>query len=365
MVKGLLVGLVIGMAAMAGVLKVRDRRQPPPAPAADSSSTAAAASDPATLKTEADRLAAANDGLRASIEDRKRQMAAIEEAQAKQAAKSAKKGPSWKTIAPKLVAFMKAQEAGGKGNDPAGEQLMLELMTMLGTLARKLGLTMDEAMLSPEGLPAMMMELFAMMDEPLTDSQRKAIEALFAKHSTEWDAIVGSKDVTTRLEQRLKMMEAAGTLRGGVEGTLTEAQKTWSAKFLMFSSMGGMGGNTFWASGSRQEVADKMQKNWGKVLKLDEAQTAAIRPILEDFMTDYSDAQKTLRQPVPGQSPDMNSAQVRQLEAQIAAQKKIAQTLNLTKEQSDALKGWSLNYNFWVNEREGQPLPVPTDEEDQ
>jgi hypothetical protein len=359
MMKGLLIGVVLGGLAAAVALKALDRggEEPAGGESAFGASGEPAAGDVGGLRKAVDDEKAAVEALRKGLESGRKELASLESVPGEGPAVTAKKA-SWKEIAPAIAKAMKLMGArpGGVGEEgedepvdrESMEKAMMQMYGLLTQIATERGLGMNEAMLCPEGFPALIQEMIAVGDPPATPDQLLAMQGLAEEHRAAFDAFMKSRGLGTSLEDRLAMTDLAARYKDGMERVLSPEQYKQTQAMDMF----GMGmGSTHWTSGSRETVAQELSKSWAKALKLTETQAQSLGPIVADYMTACEG--------IPNSNPsEMASSEKRRLEAQIAAQKRIAGSIGLTEEQAQALKKWSTTYGFWI----GEPQPVAPEE---
>ncbi|MEK7468392.1 MAG: hypothetical protein AAB074_13365 [Planctomycetota bacterium] len=361
MLKGILAGLVAGALVTAIVLKAMathkadDARDKGDAPAD-------VAPDTASLRSQADALKAGNEALRKSLADRKGELASMEKKEQGGGKKKKKKAgeKSWKELAPLLAKAFGATEDKDRDSKEL-QAAQLDFMALIARIAKQRGVAMDEAMSSPEGLPALLRALLETGEPPATPEQLAEVDALIDKYSKDWQKIREDDAAMSKLEKKVAISELADGYMQSVLGTMSDAQKDGSKSFEMFGMMSeGMGGGNHWTNGTKEAVTSNLTDAWAKALKFDESQKALLGPYVDTYMKDYQSAQEMFKS--ESSSGDRNAwkkIQREQVKAQIKAQQAMASSLSLSPAQQKALRDWGTTYQFWVD---NNPQPSDTDE---
>jgi hypothetical protein len=231
----------------------------------------------------------------------------------------------------------------------------------MGKIAKERGVALSEALLTPEGLPALLAAALLDADPPLSDSERQALEKYAAEAAAGFEALQKEKEGRTTLEQRLEMMRNGLSASDAFVSGLTpeHAEIASQLKSMGMGMMGSLGAASHFASGTPEAIRDNFSKQWAKALKFDESQASSFSPIVEEYMRTVDAAtaayQKEMMAGIKGGESKLVLAR---LEAQIAAQKKIESSFTLTKAQKKALDGWATTYVYM-----GGPLPTPDTKE--
>jgi hypothetical protein len=259
---------------------------------------------------------------------------------------------------------------GGEGGDEDRnskefQAAQLDFMALIARIAKQRGVSMDEAMSCPEGLPQLLRAALESGTPPATPEQLAAVDALIAKYTKDWEKIREDGSTLTRLEQKVGVAELSDQYMQGVLDTMSSEQKEGSKGFEMFGMMSeGMGGSTHYANGTREAVTSNLTDAWAKALKFDDDQKAQLGPYVEGFMKDFLSVQETIRSSGPQDREVWKRMQREQARAQIRAQQAMAAGLTLTPKQQKALKDWGTTYQFWFDQPASQPTepPAPEDE---
>lgn len=359
----LLAGIVAGAVLAAVLLRAvrHGRESSVESPAAGAAADAAGpggTSDPGTLRAE---LAAARreaEGLRAENAALREQ---LEEAAARGAGDG--KGPaggakSWREIAARL-AKLRERVRGKKWDDWPQEckDLQLEMFATATALSRELGLPFDEALMSPQGLTRLLVEVLMSSDPPPSPEEAARLEALLASTERPWQEYVASREGMSKLEQRLAMMDTAQKTMGAVLAGLRPEQAEIAKAYEVFE-VHADGGPQTWLDGTRDKVTRDLTANWVGALKLDPLQQTAIGPVVDDYITRASEMnQDWWRRKQAGDEVPRDVQWRAQVELMIGTQKRLAEAARLTEEQAAAMKDWG--EVFGVNVWEAPPPPPP------
>lgn len=362
MLKGILAGIVAGALATAGVLKGLAMRQPQAA-ADRAESPAAVQPDAGALKSRAEGLREGNASLQKMLDDRKAELAALEKKDDGGGKKKKKKAgeKTWKELAPLLL-----KAFGGEGSDRDSKELQaaqLDFMALIARIAKQRGISMDEAMASPEGLPQLLRAMLEIGTPPASPEQMARVDELIAKYAKDWEKVRADDATLTKLEQKLAIGELADGYMQGVLDTMSQDQKDSSKSFDMFGMMSdGMGGGTHYASGTREAVTSNLTDAWAKALKIDADQKAQLGPYVESFMKDFETAQDRVQSGGGQDRSYWKRMQREQARAQIRAQQAMAAGLSLSPKQQKALHDWGTTYHFWFDQPASTTPETPEDE---
>lgn len=348
MARGFVIGLFLGAALTLLVCRLVERRGQTPSaggpsarPAQDSAASSAPAPDLAGLRT-------GNEELRRQIADAR---AARDAAAAAAAAKASapKAANPWGKIARGLLAFLKQIQEDPRAGEKS-QDLFIEMMALMGRIAKERGVTLNEALLTPEGLPALIAGAFEEADPPLTDAERAALEKFAADVAAGWDSIQAGKDGRTALENRREMLlntlGASDTMSGALSPEHAEA--ALQLKSMGLGMMGSLGMSSHFAQGTPEQIRDNFSKQWAKTLRMDESQAAALAPFVDEYIRAVDAASAEFQKDMAaGGKGGESRLMLAKLEAQIAVQKRIGSSFTLTPAQKKALDGWTTTYVHW------------------
>ncbi|MBI2920150.1 MAG: hypothetical protein HYY18_03575 [Planctomycetes bacterium] len=345
MARGFAIGLFVSAALTLVLCRLLDRGTAAAAAGAAAvaggSAGSQAASPPEEPAAELARLKSANEVLRKQIEEAK--AAAVPAAGG---IRPAAVNP-WGEFAKKLVAYQQAVKTDPK-NAKGGQDIGMGLMSMRAAIAKKFGVSIEDAFFTPEGITALIDAALAEADPPLTDAELAALRSAVAEHAAAWEEIEKGAAGRTRIEQRLerltRCLEATDALKAALDpGHAETAGSMQTIGFALSSSFT----NSFSANGTREEIRTKFAQQWAKAIKLDPSHAAALDPIVEEYMkaSDALDAEFQAAA-ASGQGGSIAVMMRARLAAQAAAQRRIAEAVTLTPEQRAALSEWTTTYLY-------------------
>jgi len=351
--RGFLIGLFASAALTLVVCKLVEGRraaaEAPPA-AARPEPAASIAPDPAA---ELARLRTENEGLSKDIAEAKAAQAKAAEAAA--AAAAAEKTPNpWKKLASRLMAYIKSVKENPKGDRKQAQkemqEVMIEMMGLMGTIGKQYDVTINDAMMTPDGLPALIMAALEDADPPLTASEREALAKAMANASAGWDDYVKSREGKTLLEQRCDLTRRGFASASEFAAAVIPEHADIVTTMQAFGSglMQGIGGGHYSTTGPREKIRQDFAGQWAKTLKLEPSQSTQLEPIVEDYLRACDTATADITRDIQaGRTDAQQQAMLKRMEAQIAAQKRIGNELSLTEEQKKALSNWTTTYTYW------------------
>ncbi len=356
-----LAGLIAGAILSAVLFKAVEARREAPGvsggamPAGDSAAAAAPNPEAERLRGEVAAARKEAEELRAEVRTLQRR---LDEAPKTGAGAAVSPVKAWKEIAAKL-AKLREKVRGKKWDDWPAEckDLQLEMFATATALSRELGMPFDEALMSPQGLTRLLIEVLAQSDPPPSPEEKARLEALLASTEGPWQEYAASRAGLSKLEQRLAMTEAAQKTMGAVLAGLRPEQVEIAKAYEVFE-MHSDGGPQTWIDGTREKVTKDLTSNWVGVLKLDPLQQNAIAPIVDEYITKASQMNNDWwRKKQAGEEVPRDVQYRAQVELMIATQKKLGETARLTEEQAQAMKDWGEVYgiNVW------DPPPPPPD----
>ncbi len=252
---------------------------------------------------------------------------------------------SWKEIAGNL-AKVRGLVAGFKLQDWPEEAwpLSAELREALMALATELGLSMDEVLASPDGIQALFLELLAQCEPPPDAMQMAALRDALKGSEADWAKYLAERGTMSALEQRAALVAMSDGELAALRAGLTPGQVQWMDAFQVFDDVG-KGGPQSWFDGNRATVADRLATNWSQTLKLDDAQKAAIAPIVAEFVEKSAmNSYEIWKRENAGEILSGQDRFKAQLALMLETQKKIAAAGQLSADQVKAMKGWATVY---------------------
>ena len=252
---------------------------------------------------------------------------------------------SWKEIAGNL-AKVRGLVAGFKLQDWPEEAgaMSAELREALMALAAELGISMDEVLASPDGIPALFLALLAQCEPPPDAMQMAALRAALEGTEADWAKYLAGRDAMSALEQRAAIVAMSDAELAALRAGLTPEQAKWMEAFQVFDEVG-KGGPQTWFDGNRATVADRLTTNWSQTLKLDDAQKAAIAPIVSEFVEKSAmNSYEIWKRENAGEILSGQDRFKAQLALMLETQKKIADAGGLSADQVKAMRGWATVY---------------------
>ncbi|MBI2922959.1 MAG: hypothetical protein HYY18_18040 [Planctomycetes bacterium] len=237
---------------------------------------------------------------------------------------------------------------------PEAEQLKKDLFALFNDLARERGMSIEEILAMPGGMESLMLELLAQSVPPLDAATEAQLRDVLAAQEKAWAQFLESREDLTRLEQMQKFIELAGASRAEFVKALTPEQQALLKGFPVFDQ--DMQGSQSWVDGPRAKVTASITDQWSTSLGLDEGQTAALKPIVEEYITlqrDLNDSIWDRRR--AGEDLSRQADYVMRLQLMIDTQKKINDTLRLTEDQQKALRDWQFTWGANVTDEMGAP----------
>lgn len=340
MLKGLLLGAVVGTLVAAGAYRAfawrRGAEAPVPAAANPAGGPRMPVADP-----ELDALKAENERLRAELASIEK-VAAAKTATPKTAPKSKL---TWKELGAKLYK-LRDQIKSTEETSPEMAELWTDFMALLTEAAKQDGVTFEEAMMGPNGMLAMLMGVLEGSDLPPDAAQQAKIDAVEAAAAKEWKDYLAARDGKSAMERNLGLLSLSGNGLAAIKGVLTAEQIGMLEKLEMFDDNPSMQRRTGF-SGDRAGVATQMTDAWGAALQLDETQRISIGPIVDEYMRGYEElTADSARRTAAGEKVNGWTTAVKQAELMVSAQKRMKETLRLNEAQEKAMKEWSGSYGY-------------------
>ena len=231
---------------------------------------------------------------------------------------------------------------------PANEEMFVRLQTLIRRLAADLGLGLDEVGASPEGFAALAREVLDGLVPALDKETRAAVEEELAEARKKWDEYAAERGPMTRLERggRTEEMydELTEALEDRLKGRATDAVEALDTLWVQSQPVWtGSRHHTYFES--QDEAVTRWTQDWGDGLKLDAAQKASLKPIVENYVRTLAE-QKVGR--TPGQFYNDGKAV---LDLMVGTQKKMLEMLGLTPEQAEALRNQVDIYDYEIQPR--------------
>jgi hypothetical protein len=342
MTKGLLIGALVGALLAAGAYRAfawhgaPESKAPPVEGASASKPETPPDPELAALKVENERLL----GELASLE----KAAAAGDPGTKTASK---KGLTWKELGAKIYK-LRDQLKDHSESSPEESELMGDFLALLSEAASRDGVTVEEAIMGPEGMLGMLLGVLEGSDLPPDAAQMAKIEAAMAAAGKAWKDYIAGREGLTGMERSRDLLSISSGGFAGIRGVLRADQMEMLDKLDMFNDVPSMTPG-HGVSGDRASVAEQLNGQWKSALKLDDTQAASIVPIVDEYMRAYDEiAAEAARKKAAGEKVNDWTTAVQEAELMVSVQKRMKETLRLTEAQEKAMKEWSGKYGFVV-----------------
>lgn len=350
-----LAGLIAGALLSALLLKAVETGRGAPAigsGAGEGPATASVAPETEKLRAEAAASRKEAEELRSELQALRREIEASSRNGTTGGGKaSPARAKSWRELAAAL-SKVRDKVRGKKWDDWPDDckNLQLEMFAAVTELSRRLGLPFDEALLSPEGLSLLLVELLGQSDPPPSPEEQARLEALLASTEGPWKEYLAARGGLSALEMRLARMETSKKTMGAVLAGLTPEQMEIAKAYEIFENHED-GGPQKWIEGSREKVTKELSADWVKTLQLDPIQETAIRPVVDDYIVKAMELNQGFwKRRQEGEEVPWAQQWRAQADLMIATQKKLAETARLTEEQAKAMKEWGEVYGVNIYE---------------
>lgn len=351
MLKGLAIGFVLGAAVAAGLFKALESRREAAPPAVLSGvvpdgAPAAPSADPGEAALREAR--ATIDSLRAENRQLRDQILAL----ATDPKSGRKRLPDdlWREVAGKLAPMLKGIGKRELEDDPAVQEALIEMFAICSKIAKEYGVTLEEAMMCPDGLPLLMLSALDSSATPPTEAQRAQMTAAVQEAREKWDRMLADRGGMGRLEQRFQAFDLCTDTYSAMTAPLSEEQRALTGTV---GALGGDMGDTVTSRdyGTREEVTNRLADSWARALRLEEGQAGALKPVAEDYVQSYQQQEAAFkaRREAGEKVSDVEVMRAR-MQAMIEAQKKVPARVPLSPIQGEALKNWTTLYHIEVTE---------------
>jgi len=231
-----------------------------------------------------------------------------------------------------------------EANDERTQALIGPFLEELREQAAAKGITLYEAAIGPDGVPALAMAMLATLEPPPDAETIKALEEARKELGKEFEAYLAKRGGLTRVEQYEQILGMGGALddlanerlQNTANDTWWHASEFWDgarpSDFLSFYSVGN--------GGDFGKVTHDWTEGWSRDLGLDDAQKIGLRPIVEEYTRAMSELNlETDKLAAPNMPAWPNRSLL--IARMIAAQKRIAAELGLNEKQTAALRNWA------------------------
>lgn len=347
--KGAALGLLVGVILGAAGVKLADRAKarPPEEPAAATPAEAGQKADAGEQGRLQKELEAAR-GEKAALERKLAELEAKSPMKPEKAA-AGKKG-RWTDVGAAFYRLKDKLNNEDAGSSPEAQQAVMELLAVLGKLAKEYGVGLDEIAGCPEAIPAFLLSILEAAGVQPDASQQAAIDAAMSSGEEAWKDYLAKRDAMTAYERKRMLLDMQGRttdlLRDAVGGdgrAVADDMKIFDANFDFGGRRRSFGGNA-------ATVAESMAGSWAKDLGLDESQKPALGLVVDEYLRGLQESDADFaRREAAGQKVASREREAAQLDAMIRAQKRLGETLRLSDAQARALRDWATVYSADVD----------------
>ncbi len=355
-----LIGIFIGVVIASAGFKIVEMRRTASAKPVVGDAAAVAASSRAELETAKatiTELRRKNDELERRLQSAAAGAGSPATGGGRTAGGGGRTTPSWKPIAAQLVALKDKLKGREFGQWPAeAKMLELDLIAMVRSISAD-GLTLDETVRMPDGLPSLLIEALALADPPPTAEQQAQFARILEAARGKWKEFLDTRESLSAFEQRLRMPDLTDATWGALHAALTPAQAEFAKSLSLFDGGGDDdgGGPQKWVEGPREKVTQALMATWSESLKLEPFQAEGLRPVVEDYMKKFQAMQNGFwERRRKGEEVPRREEYEAQVRLMMETQRQISGVGQLTEAQAKALKEWSTVYGCNVHEQDGK-----------
>ena len=245
-------------------------------------------------------------------------------------------------------AIVKARkDADATGGPMKNDTWIGPLLVLAGDLAEELGVSVPEAIYSPEWFPELALAVLELSPYPPTEEQRRRADDILAAARTEWEQYAANRECMSHLSKCLALPELQVGLNSQLAGMGSPEQSAWFGALNLNPPAPQIGGGGMGA-GPRANGRANLEKNWSKALALEPAQASSLGPVMDDYMRDYEGIQaEAARRKNAGEPYDDVTAKIQLM---LSMQKRVGETVRLTDGQAKALREWNSVYDYQVKE---------------
>ena len=244
-------------------------------------------------------------------------------------------------------AIVKARkDADATGGPMKNDTWIGPLLVLAGDLAEELGVSVPEAIYSPDWFPELALAVLELSPYPPTEEQRRRADEILAAARTEWEKYAANREGMSNL-RRAGAAGVAGRDELALAGMGSPEQGAWFGALNLNPPAPQIGGGGMGA-GPRANGRANLEKNWSKALALEPAQASSLGPVMDDYMRDYEGIQaEAARRKNAGEPYDDVTAKIQLM---LSMQKRVGETVRLTDGQAKALREWNSVYDYQVKE---------------
>lgn len=353
MAKGIVLGLVFGALIGAASVRLIDRTQGKRLEEAGAKvgEEAAKAKD---AGVESARMEKALADVRSEKQALERKLTELEgriAAKAETAAVAAKAGARWKDVGSAFFKMKDKLKGEDAGNSPEAQQAIMEMLGILGKLAKEHGVTLEEICGCPDAIPAFLLSILDAAGVKPDAAQQAAIDAAMASGQESWKDYLAKRESLTAYERKRALLDLQGRASDQLRDAIGGDGRSVADDMQIFDANFNFGGTSRGFGGDASTVAESLKGSWAKDLGLDESQKPALGLVVDEYMRGLQEANADFaRREAAGQKVTNRDREAAQLDAMIRAQKQLGETVRLSESQAKALKDWGTVYSVNVDQ---------------
>lgn len=308
-------------------------------PDAESSKTGSASESAAAVRQE-------NAALQAKVKELEGKLAEALKA-GEGGAEKAKRDRA-KKLRELAGAIVKAKkDADATGAPMKNDTWIGPLLVLAGDLAEELGVSVPEAIYSPDWFPELALAVLELSPNPPTEEQRRRADEILAAARVEWEKYAANRGEMSNLEKGLALRELQVGMNSQLAAMGSPEQSAWFGTLNLNPPAPPIAG-VWLGAGPRANCRANVEKQWSKALALEPAQASSLGPVMDDYMRDYEAIQtEAARRKNAGEPYDDVTAKIQLM---LSMQKRVGETVRLTDAQAKALREWNSVYDYQVKE---------------
>jgi hypothetical protein len=351
MAKGIVLGLFFGALIGAAGVRLIDRTQGKKLEEV-AAKVGEEATRPKAGTEERERLEKSLADARTETRALEQKLAGLEAKLAAGAEKTvaAPKSGRWKELGAAFFKMKDSLKGEDSGNSPEAQQAIMELLGILGKLAKEYGVGMDEIAGCPDAIPAFLLSILDAAGVKPDAAQQAAIDAAMASGQDSWKDYLAKRESLTAYERKRALLDLQGNTTDKLRDAIGGDGRAVADDMEIFDANFNFGGTTRGFGGDASTVAESLKGSWAKDLGLDESQKPALGLVVDEYMRGLQEANADFaRREAAGQKVTQRQREAAQLDSMIRAQKQLGETVRLSEAQAKALKDWGTVYSVNVD----------------
>ncbi len=352
MAKGVLLGLIFGALIGAAGVRIVDRTQGRRMEEAGAKvgEEAAKAKGAGEETARLEKALADARGEKVELEKKLTDLEGRLAAKASKTAATAKPGGRWKDVGDAFYRMKDKLKGEEAGNSPEAQQAIMEMLGILGKLAKEYGVSLDEVAGCPDAIPAFLLSILDAAGVKPDAAQQAAIDAAMAAGKDSWTDYLAKRESLTTYERKRALLDLQGRTTDQLRDAIGGSGRAVADEMEIFDANFNFGGMSRGFGGDASTVAESLKGSWAKDLGLDESQKPALGLVVDDYMRSLQESNADFaRREAAGQKVTGREREAAQLDAMIRAQKRLGETVRLSDAQAKALKEWGTVYSVNVD----------------